>query len=232
MQRPIPSDTNGSEFYIGGDVTIEADATIGPGVVLQAAPGARLLVRTGVCLGAGAVLQACGGSLEIESDATIGARVLIVGAGTVGAAASIGGESTLLDPNIAPKQSVASGTLLGTLAVGSSAATGGSPDPSTNNSANGSTHAPDDFWADAKSAFVEAEVPTRSPDARSRQEEPAASSNPKENTNGNASTFKKDTEISHPEEGEPTVTVRREEVVVGRQYVRQLLTTLFPHKDL
>ncbi|MEO0948155.1 MAG: hypothetical protein AAFY11_08425, partial [Cyanobacteria bacterium J06641_5] len=79
MHGPFPPAVNRSDIYISGDVTIEERVIIGPGVVLQATPGSRLIVRARACLGAGAIVHAHQGLLEIQTDAIVGARSLVVG---------------------------------------------------------------------------------------------------------------------------------------------------------
>jgi carbon dioxide concentrating mechanism protein CcmN len=102
-----------SQVYISGDVTIHPNAAIAPGVLLQAAPGSSIIVAAGACIGMGVVLHAYEGTIEIQDGASIGAGVLIVGAGTIGAGACIGSLSTLLDTTVDEKVIVPSGSILG-----------------------------------------------------------------------------------------------------------------------
>ncbi|MEM6255656.1 MAG: hypothetical protein AAF821_22310 [Cyanobacteria bacterium P01_D01_bin.156] len=93
-----------THYYRGGDVVIDASAAIAPGVVLRAAPGASIRVGAGVCVGAGVVIQAKQGCVFIESGASLGTGVLVVGHGHVGKDASVGPSSTLMNPAIAPNE--------------------------------------------------------------------------------------------------------------------------------
>lgn len=101
------------DSYMSGEVTIDPSAAIAPGVMLQADPNSQIIIAAGVCIGMGAVLHARDGILEIEAGATIGAGVLLVGRGKIGANACIGSATTILNCSIAPEQVVAPNSLLG-----------------------------------------------------------------------------------------------------------------------
>ncbi|WP_404785674.1 hypothetical protein [Altericista sp. CCNU0014] len=102
-----------SQVFISGDVTIHPNAAIAPGVLLQASPGSSIVVAAGACIGMGAVLHSCDGTIEIREGASIGAGVLIVGAGAIGPGACIGSLSTLLNTTVEAKVLVPSGSILG-----------------------------------------------------------------------------------------------------------------------
>ncbi|NJK39611.1 MAG: hypothetical protein HC835_20010 [Oscillatoriales cyanobacterium RM2_1_1] len=111
MQSPPAS--NISSAFVSGDVILDPYAVIAPGVILQANPEAQIRIATGVCIGMGAVLHAYSGTLKVEAGASIGARVLIRGAVTIGANACIGSEATVLDCAIAPDAVVPPRALIG-----------------------------------------------------------------------------------------------------------------------
>jgi carbon dioxide concentrating mechanism protein CcmN len=100
-------------YYASGDVAIATDAIIGAGSVLVAAPGSRLEIKSGACLGLGCVLQARGGLLCVEKGAILGAGVLVVGASLIGANACIGSSCTLYNISIPAGEILAPGALLG-----------------------------------------------------------------------------------------------------------------------
>ncbi|MDY7022889.1 MAG: carbon dioxide concentrating mechanism protein [Cyanobacteriota bacterium] len=112
MYRSPPQSLN-NDFCTSGDVTIDPSAAIATGVILQAEPDSEIVIATGVCIGMGVIIHAYQGKIEIEAGATIGAGVLVVGHGTIGAKACIGAETTLLNPAIAAKQMVPTGILMG-----------------------------------------------------------------------------------------------------------------------
>lgn len=101
------------DSYMSGEVTIDPSAAIAPGVMLQADPNSQIIIAAGVCIGMGTVLHARDGILEIEAGATIGAGVLLVGRGKIGANACIGSATTILNCEIAPEQVIAPNSLLG-----------------------------------------------------------------------------------------------------------------------
>ncbi len=96
-----------------GRVTVHSSVAIAPTALLQAEPGSHLILAAGVCVGAGAVLHAHGGTLEIESGVSLGAAVLLIGSGKVGANACVGSMVTIMNPAIAPGDVIAAGTLWG-----------------------------------------------------------------------------------------------------------------------
>jgi carbon dioxide concentrating mechanism protein CcmN len=102
-----------SQVRVSGDVTIHPSAVIAPGVLLQASPDSAIVIGAGVCIGMGSVLHACEGKLEIQDGVSLGAGVLIVGCGTIGARACIGSLSTLLNASVDGQMLVPSGSILG-----------------------------------------------------------------------------------------------------------------------
>jgi len=108
-------DIDGGIFSGGshGRVTVHPSVAIAPTALLQAEPGSHLILAAGVCVGAGAVLHAHGGTLEIESGVSLGAAVLLIGSGKIGANACVGSMVTMINPAIAPGDVIAAGTLLG-----------------------------------------------------------------------------------------------------------------------
>lgn len=113
MYLPPLQLTRNDRVYVSGDVTIDSSAAIAPGVILQANPGSRIAIAAGVCIGMGSIIKVYEGSLVIESGATIGAGVLAIGAGKIGANASIGTATTILNPAIEPARVVPAGSVVG-----------------------------------------------------------------------------------------------------------------------
>jgi carbon dioxide concentrating mechanism protein CcmN len=101
------------DIYVSGDVTIHPSAAIAPGVLIQAEVDSRVVIGAGVCIGMGAVIHAYAGRLEVQSGAVLGAGVLLMGVSQVGAGASIGASSTILDSTIAAQTIVPPGSLVG-----------------------------------------------------------------------------------------------------------------------
>ncbi|AFY69882.1 hypothetical protein Pse7367_1593 [Thalassoporum mexicanum PCC 7367] len=101
------------EPMVGGDVEIDPTATIAAGVIIQAAVGSRIKIGAGVCIGMGCVIKAYGGNLKIEDGVTLGAGVLIIGRGAIGASACIGAATTIFNCSVNSGEMVATGSLLG-----------------------------------------------------------------------------------------------------------------------
>ena len=132
MYRSPPHPPNTASAFVSGDVTIDPGAAIATGAILQADdPESQIVIAGGVCIGMGAIVHAYQGRIEIEAGATIGAGVLVVGRGTIGAKACIGAETTLLNPAIAPRQVVPANAIVGdeSRSVNVSSASPDQPDP-------------------------------------------------------------------------------------------------------
>ena len=104
-----------SHYYISGDVTIQEGVAIAPGVLIQADPDSYVIIKTGACIGIGAILHASKGILEIGEGANIGAEALIVGQVSIGRNACIGAASTILNSSVASGTLIPSGSVVGDL---------------------------------------------------------------------------------------------------------------------
>ncbi|WP_298976526.1 hypothetical protein [uncultured Thermosynechococcus sp.] len=98
---------------IVGDVVIDPQAVLAPGVLLWAEPGASIRIAAGVCIGMGSVIHAHGGTIEVGEGVNIGAGVLLIGAVTVEPHACIGTSTTVVQTTIPAGAVVAAGSLLG-----------------------------------------------------------------------------------------------------------------------
>jgi carbon dioxide concentrating mechanism protein CcmN len=96
-----------------GEVTVHPSVAIAPGVLLQAEAGSRILIAASVCIGMGAVIHAYGGVLEIQEGVNLGAGVLILGSGVIGAHACVGTSSTVIESSISSQQILPPGSLVG-----------------------------------------------------------------------------------------------------------------------
>lgn len=113
MYLPSVQPFNHPEIYINGDVHIDPQAILAPGIILQAAPNSRIVIRAGACLGMGTILNAYQGTIEIEAGAVLGSGVLIIGNCQIGANACIGTASTVLDTKIESMTMIPPGSLIG-----------------------------------------------------------------------------------------------------------------------
>jgi carbon dioxide concentrating mechanism protein CcmN len=109
-QLPLSSNYH---LYVQGDVRIDPSAVISSGVILQADPDSTIIISANVCIGTGSILHADRGTLEVEVGANLGAGVLIVGQGKIGANACIGSLTTMYNSSVEPRQVIPSASLLG-----------------------------------------------------------------------------------------------------------------------
>ncbi len=101
------------QVCISGDVVVDEGAAIARGVILRADPDSRISIAAGACIGMGAIIHAREGTLEIGAGVILGAGVLIVGSGAIGANACIGAATTLINPCIDKMQILPAGSLIG-----------------------------------------------------------------------------------------------------------------------
>lgn len=102
-----------AHLQISGNVFIDPSAAIAPGAILRAAPNSKITIAGGVCIGMGVILNAYNGTIEIQAGANLAPGVLVVGAGTIGANACIGGITTIFNASVAAMQVIPAGSVLG-----------------------------------------------------------------------------------------------------------------------
>lgn len=98
---------------VSGDVSIDPNAAISPGVLLQADPDCRIVIAAGVCIGMGSILHAHGGDIVVEQGAIIGAGVLAIGQVKIGANACVGSLTTLFNSDVQQASAIAAGSVIG-----------------------------------------------------------------------------------------------------------------------
>ncbi len=101
------------QVCISGDVVVDEGAAIAPGVILRADPDSRISIAAGACIGMGVIIHAREGTLEVGAGVILGAGVLIVGSGAIGANACIGAATTIINPCIDQMQILPAGSLIG-----------------------------------------------------------------------------------------------------------------------
>ncbi|NEO05129.1 MAG: transferase [Moorea sp. SIO3I8] len=94
-------------------MSIDPSAVISAGVILRADRDSKITIAAGVCIGMGAIIHAHKGTVEVESGASLGAGVLVVGKGKIGANASIGSLTTIWNHSVESLQVVPSASVLG-----------------------------------------------------------------------------------------------------------------------
>lgn len=113
MQLPTLPLISNSHVYVEGDVSIDPSAAIAAGVILLAAFDSKIIIAAGVCIGMGSILHSHQGTLEVEAGANLGAGVLVVGKGKIGANACIGATTTIWNSSIESGQVVQAGSVVG-----------------------------------------------------------------------------------------------------------------------
>jgi carbon dioxide concentrating mechanism protein CcmN len=201
---PLQLSSN-SQILMSGDVVVNEGAAIAPGVIMQAEPGSRISIAAGACIGLGVILHAREGTLEIEAGVILGAGVLVVGAGKIGANACIGAGTTLIDPCIDQMQIMPAGSLIGdTSRQASTEATAAAP-----------TAAP------TSPETPEATTPPVAP----LIEPPSPAQTPPQTAPETATDAPESTAAEPPQPGEtPTI-------LYGQAHINRLLGTLFPHRQ-
>jgi carbon dioxide concentrating mechanism protein CcmN len=113
MQLPTLPLISNSHVYVEGDVSIDPSAAIAAGVILRAAFDSKIIIAAGVCIGMGSILHSHQGTLEVKAGANLGAGVLVVGKGKIGANACIGAATTIWNSSIQSGQVVPAGSVVG-----------------------------------------------------------------------------------------------------------------------
>ncbi|WP_261197333.1 carbon dioxide concentrating mechanism protein [Laspinema olomoucense] len=218
MYLPPLQPNQNPNIYMSGDVTIDEGAAIASGVILQASPGTRIEIAAGVCIGMGSILQACQGNLIIEEGATLGAGVLAIGTGKIGANACIGNSATLLHPTVASNEVIPPGSLVGDESRQWSEveSTSAAADPGPASPASPNPVPPD--------PVPPAPPQPPEPTTASEPEPPTPEPSPPISSNGNGA----EPAPSPPEQ--PAVP-SSPAYVYGQAHLNRLMQTLFPHKQ-
>ncbi len=221
MAQRAPSLVSDTHYCVVGDVTIEATAVIASGVVLQAASGSRIVVGKGVCLAAGVCIQSRAGILSIADGASLGANVLVIGQGSIGANACISAGSTVVNPAVEAEAILPPDTLIESsqAAISAAGVSYASAYPA-HDFANDKVSQPFGYSPSANgvqsgySAFKESASPNGSFQSGSSQND-ASQNGTSQNGNGASS-----------------LEVRpADNKVYGREQVSQLISALFPHRQ-
>ena len=206
---PLQLSSN-SQILMSGDVVVNEGAAIAPGVILQADSGSRISIAAGACIGMGVILHARERTLEIEAGVILGAGVLVVGAGKIGANACIGAGTTLINPCIDKMQIMPAGSLMGdTSRQATAEATAAEATPEAPTAAPTSPETPE-----ATTPPVDRPI-----------EPPAPAQTPPQTTPETATDAPESTAAEPPQPGEtPTI-------LYGQAHINRLLGTLFPHRQ-
>ena len=205
---PPPQPIINKDIRISGDVEIHPTASLAPGVILQAAPNSRIVIGADVCIGMGAIINACQGTIEIEAGAILGSGVLIIGESKIGSNCCIGTSTTIYRENVAAMAVVKPGSILGD----GSRQVETRQEPVNNNR---------NYRPSAKSTKSD-----RTSSASENGRVPKSQSTVAEGNSHSASAS-----VPHVETSESSAaSIKKSQPVVGQVYLNELLVTLFPHR--
>lgn len=221
MDSPSLELIHDCHLYISGEVVVHPSAAIAPGVLLQADPGCRLVIAAGVCVGRGSVLHAAGGILELQTGATLGTGVLIVGSGTIGREACIGAMTTILNSSVLPQQSIAPNSLIGDFSRTGKETLPEPPPPVR--PAPSLPHLPvADPWAAPSLSPSAVPNPTQTGTTSTEAGSPPVNSPPAADTNGR---------VAPESSPQPAAIKKNMTQVYGQAYVERIMITMFPHRQ-
>ncbi len=194
------------QIHIIGDVKVDPSAVIAPGVILRAVSHSQIIIRAGVCIGSGTVINACGGVIEIGCSASLGVGVLIVGAGQIGANTCIGAATTIFNTSVEEMRVVQAGSLLG------------------DSSRQVDLDSEEQNMDNSETKIVE-EVET-TPNIK---EEHHHSGGAKEEDNSETP-IEEESDLSE-QNGQPETQPKSQAYIYGQMQVQQILGTIFPHRQ-
>lgn len=225
MYFPPPQPILNKDIRVSGDVEIHPTASLAPGVILQAAPNGRIVIGADVCIGMGAIINACEETIEIGDGAILGSGVLIVGKCKIGNHSCIGTSTTIFQGNVAAMATIKPGSIVGDTSrqvkldnsdrvLKDTAPHTGSPTASRTETKSAKSH----FNGNSASTSGTDNAP-----------QPDVTQNGPRDRGGSPSDRRDSAEIPLETTVEPSVQ-NSKTPVVGQVYINELLVTLFPHK--
>ncbi len=230
-----------SNILIIGDVEIHPTASVASGVILQAAPQSRIIIGADVCIGMGVVLNACGGVIDIESGATLGAGVLIIGKSKVGSNSCVGTSTTIFNASVESMKVITPGSILenASKAIASNSSTNVSGGISSKIESPQKENSNGDYESkeEPKKSFVETTSKKQKPTEINSKVNGYVSNN-----HDVADLWSEEKPENQAIESVATIRVAEvaevaknieasDGIAIGKVYIDQLLVTLFPHKQ-
>ncbi|MCG9891407.1 MAG: hypothetical protein MH252_10060 [Thermosynechococcaceae cyanobacterium MS004] len=208
-----------------GDVVIHPSAAIAPGVLLQAEEGSRIVIGASVCVGMGTVIHAYGGALEIQEGVNLGAGVLMLGSGVIGAYACVGTSCTVMEWSVASRAVIPPGSLLG------------------DRSRSVQSSVPQPVASPASPEATQSSDPWQEESAHSGDPSGNSSDNPSGDPSGSTFVYPTSADLTRPSTstvassnpanlngGAKGSEAGKTSTIHGKDYVNGLLTTLLPHR--
>ncbi|MEM8503078.1 MAG: hypothetical protein AAF716_08000 [Cyanobacteria bacterium P01_D01_bin.1] len=230
-----PRSVSDTHYCVVGDVTVDSTAAIAPGVVLQAPTGSRIIIEKGACLAGGVCIQSRQGILKIGAGASLGANVLIIGQGIIGANACVSPSSTLVNPQIEQSAIVPPCSLIEPARIelaSQSASQFASQAPSA------SQPSADEFTNTFVEPLPVGPKPITTPDLSDQNGQYRESvatngyghfTNDVQLNNSPSNNANNDNGLANT--GPSSLTVQSNGAVYGREQVNQLISTLFPNRQ-
>lgn len=113
MSLPILQPSSQDTTQIRGNVTVDRSVIIASGVILNATEGHKIVLKAGVCVGMGTIINAYGGDIEVRENAILGSGSLIFGSCIIGSQVSLGASVTVYNANVEPRTVIPAGTIIG-----------------------------------------------------------------------------------------------------------------------
>jgi len=224
MSLPILQASTNQTTHVRGDVMIDSSVLIAVGVILNATPGNKIIIHSGVCLGMGTVITAYDGDVEIKPNAILGAGCLIFGHCIIGSQASLGSSVTVYNVNVEAGDVIPAGSIRGDrtrkIELNSQENSNGVPENKVRKNQS------------AKSEENKQKITNNQEERESKAE--SISEKPEQIKQENQ-------DISHEnleQEEEVKTDIWQEdtppnsEQVVGKVYINKLLFTLFPERNI
>ncbi len=220
---PPPQPVLNSDIRISGDVEIHPTASLAPGVILQAAPNNKIVIQADVCIGMGVILNAGQGSITVESGATLGSGVLIIGESKIGNNACIGTATTIFQASVAPMTVISPGSIIGDISrqIQTDKKSIDTKTKKVDNSASHNNVQSDQNHTSLNNGQAETNG-VKSPTEINKTQENSSNTPSEERTESSVNT-----EAAKNKDG----VDKKQDSVVGQTYINQLLVTLFPHKQ-
>ena len=219
---PPPQPVINSDIRISGNVEIHPTASLAPGVILQAAGDCKITIGADVCIGMGVILNAAQGSITVESGATLGSGVLIVGESKIGNNACIGTATTIFQASVASMTVISPGSIIGDISrqIKTNESETDTKTKKVDNSSSKDRLQSDQNSTSINNGHVETNG-VKSADQTDRVKKSSSNTTPEEKaeSSANSETTENKNEVNE-----------KQGYVVGQTYINQLLVTLFPHK--
>ncbi|PHV62144.1 hypothetical protein WEU38_08640 [Cyanobacterium aponinum AL20118] len=228
MSLPILQASTNQTTHVRGDVMIDSSVMIAVGVILNATPGNKIIIHSGVCLGMGTVITAHDGDVEIKPNAILGAGCLIFGHCIIGSQASLGSSVTVYNVNVDAGDVIPAGSIRGdrTRKI--------ELNSQENSNSVAENKVQENKWSNKSAKSEENKQNTTNNQEERESKAESISEKPEqikqENQDISHENLEQEEEIKTDSWQEDTPP--NSEQVVGKVYINKLLFTLFPERNM